>query len=268
MRRAHLVGVVAIVAGLGLTSPPAEAAAPFVYRGLTLPRGDFALDLGLGLGHAPYNPGPDDSITGFGMNLELKAGVSYDLELGVRTGFRFDYGGRVTQADSYGRLFETETYGVRYDSVANPEIRLTWAVAHGAVAQLGLEGRMYLPAESGSYFGVMVALPLWLRLANVRFDSGLYVPIIFTEPNTTTIVSVPLHIWIQATGRFWLGPLFGLRIVNPPVGNSYDEYPVGFGLGTMLAQNLDLRFWFLFPDMSRPQAARWFGTGVSFQIRF
>src|SRR6185436_12455137 len=105
------------------------------------------------------------------------------------------------------------------------------------------------------------------RLANVRFDSGLYVPIIFTEPQTTTIVSVPLHIWIQATGRFWLGPLFGLRVVNAG-GNSYDEYPVGFGLGSMLAHNLDLRFWFLFPDMSRQQAARWFGSGVSFQISF
>jgi hypothetical protein len=111
----------------------------------------------------------------------------------------------------------------------------------------------------------MFGLPLSLRLASVRFDTGLYVPIIFTEPNTTTIISIPLHIWIQATPTFWLGPLLGWRIVNPG-GDS--QYPVGFGMGWMLAHNLDLKTWFLFPDMNRDQAARWFGAGVALQIRF
>lgn len=257
-----------VVAGLAavLCSPRlANAAAPFVYRGLTLPRGTVALDLGLGFGRAPIDA--DRSYSGFGMNLELAGGITHELELGLRTGVRFDYDGQATQADSYGRLFDTETYDVGSDRMANPELRLRWSVARGSVAQLGLEGRVYLPFASGTYFGVMFGLPLTLRLASVRFDSGIYVPIIFAEPRTLTTVSVPLHIWIQASSRFWLGPLLGIRVVNTGNG-SHTDYPFGFGLGSMLSSAVDLRGWFLFPHINGDQAARTFGVGVSLQIRF
>jgi hypothetical protein len=134
------------------------------------------------------------------------------------------------------------------------------------VVQLGLEGRAYLPFASDSYFGVMFGVPLTLRLASVRFDTGLYVPIIF-EPQTMTIVSVPLHIWIQATSRFWLGPILGLRVINAG-GSSHTEYPFGFGLGSMLSHAIDLRGWFLFPHINGPGAARTYGAGIALQIRF
>ena len=78
----------------------AMAAAPWIYRGLTLPRHDVALDFGLGYGH--INTDPND-IDGFGLNLELRAGVAHDFELGFRMGFRLDQGGQTTQADYYGR---------------------------------------------------------------------------------------------------------------------------------------------------------------------
>jgi len=251
--------------GLALTllAARAEAAPEWIYRSLTLPRGDVALDLGLGYGHAPA--GPNASVDGFGMNLEIAGGVTHDLELGLRTGFRLDDGGQATTADSYGRAFETETYGVGHDRVANPELRLRWSVARGAVVQLGLEGRAYLPFEAGTRFGVMFGLPLALRLGAVRFDTGLYVPIIFTEPNTTTVVSIPLHIWIQASPTFWLGPILGLQIQNP---GGHDAYPFGFGLGSALSRQVDLRAWFLMPDINRDAAARTFGVGLALQIRF
>jgi len=70
--------------------------------------------------------------------------------------------GKITQADRYGRTFETETYGTGHDSVANPELRLRWAVAQGSIVQLGLETRAYLPIENGTHVGVMFALPLRL----------------------------------------------------------------------------------------------------------
>jgi hypothetical protein len=239
------------------------AAAPWIYRGLTLPSHDVALDLGIGYGHAPIDA--NRSTGGLGMNLEIAGGVTYDLEIGLRTGFRFDDGGRATQADRYARPLNTETYGTGFDTVANPEFHMRWAVARGSVVQLGLEGRVYLPVETGTRFGFMFGMPLWLRLASVRFDTGLYLPVIFTEPRTTTVVSIPLHIWIQASSTFWLGPMLGLRIVNP---GGDQQVPLGFGLGSMLARNVDLKAWFLFPDMSRDSAARWFGTGVALQIRF
>jgi len=45
----------------------AQAAPAWIFRGLTLPRGDVALDLGLGIGHEPI--GNDRSITKWPFNL-------------------------------------------------------------------------------------------------------------------------------------------------------------------------------------------------------
>jgi hypothetical protein len=250
---------VSLLAGTFVSTSGASAAAPWNYRGLTLPRHDIAVDFGMGYGHEPF--GPD----GLGMNLELRAGVAHDFELGFRMGFRLDDGGQITQADRYGRPFDTETYGTNGDRVANPEIKLRWSMARSYAAELGLELRFYLPIEAGSRFGFMFGLPIALRAGPIRFDTGLYVPIIFYDP-TQTIVSIPLHVWIQPTRDFWLGPLLGLRVVNQ--GNSHTEYPLGFGMGWQLNRIVDLRTWVLFPDISRDAAARWWGIGVALEVRF
>jgi hypothetical protein len=200
------------------------------------------------------------------MNLEISGGVTHELEIGLRTGFRLDDAGRRTRADSYGRPFETETYGTGFDHVANPELRMRWAVARGSNAQLGLEVRAYLPFETGTRFGLMFGLPIALRAGAVRIDTGLYVPILFYDP-TVTVVSVPVHLWIQASSTLWLGPLFGLKVVNAGGGND-TQYPLGFGLGTMMSRAIDLRMWFLFPDLGHDAGARTFGAGVALQIRF
>jgi hypothetical protein len=199
------------------------------------------------------------------MNLELRAGVAHDFELGFRMGFRLDDGGQLTQADRYGRPFDTETYGTNGDRIANPELRLRWSMARSYAAELGLELRFYLPIEAGSRFGFMFGLPIALRAGPIRFDTGLYVPIIFYNP-TQTIVSIPLHIWIQPTRDFWLGPILGMRVVNQ--NGSDTQYPLGFGMGWQLSRIVDLRTWFLFPDISRDAAARWWGLGVALEVRF
>lgn len=244
-------------------APSARAAAPWLYRDIVLPRHDLELDIGLGMGHEPT--GSDTSITGFGLNLELSAGLTHDFELGFRTGFRLDNAGQDTQADRYGRPFDTETYGTNFDRMANPELHFRWAVARGPSAELGLELRAYLPIEEQSRFGLMFGLPIRLRAGILRIDTGLYVPVIFTDP-TFTVVSVPLHLWIQASSRLWLGPLFGLQVVN--YRTTHNAYPLGFGLGTLLSHSVDLRTWFLFPDMNRDQAARTWGAGIALALRF
>lgn len=243
------------------TPSPAAAGGPWLYRPLTLPQGDVAVDFGMGYGHAPA---PQQS--GWGLNLELAAGVARDFEFGIRTGFRLDDGGQVTQADRYGRPFDTETYGTNFDRVANPELRFRWTMARGYSALLGLELRAYLPIENNSRFGFMFGLPIVLRAGPIRFDTGLYVPVIFTEPNTTTVVSIPLHIWIQVAYNVALGPLLGLQVWNQ--GGNDNRYPLGFGLGVGMARNVDLKTWFLFPDMGQESAARWWGVGVALQVRF
>jgi hypothetical protein len=259
--------VVAAVGALVALASSAQAASPWIYRGLTLPRGVVALDVGAGIGHVPIDA--TRSQTGFGLNLEIAGGVTSDLELGLRTGIRVDAAGQATRADNYGRPFDTETFGTNNDAVANPEAHLRWALARGSNAQLALELRAFLPVENGSRFGLMFGLPIALRAGSVRIDTGLYVPVIFTQPSTTTVVSVPVHLWIQATSTLWLGPLFGLRVVNPSDGGGgHQEYPLGFGLGSALTRAIDLRAWFLFPNIDGDRAARTFGTGVALQIRF
>jgi hypothetical protein len=240
----------------------ARADAPWLYRGVVLPRGEVAVDLGLGIGHQP-DPN-DDGITGLGMNLALAAGIAPGLELGVRTGFRFDNAGQATQADGYGRPFDTETYGTGFDTVANPEVHLTWSVARGRAGELGLEIAAYLPIESGTSFGMMFGLPIILRAGVLRIDTGVYVPVIFSNP-TQTVFSVPLHFWIQATRTLWFGPLVGLRVVN---NNGGEQIPLGFGVGSALNPFADLRVWFLFPDINQNEGARSFGAGVGLEFRF
>ncbi len=247
-----------------LVPPRAQAAPPWIYRDLVLPRGNVGLDVGLGIGHEPT--GPNSSITGTGLNLEVAVGVTHDFELGFRMGFRLDDAGRATGADAYGRPFDTETYGTNGDHEANPELRFRWAVARAAGAELGLELRAYLPIEQGSRFGMMFAVPVRLRAAGiVGIDTGIYVPVIFYD-TTRTVVSIPVHLWFQASSRVWLGPLFGLRVVSQ--GGTHDEYPLGFGLGSMLNRSIDLRTWFLFPDMARNEAARSWGAGIALAFRF
>jgi hypothetical protein len=252
-----------MLAATFVSTSDAAAAAPWIYRGLTLPRHDVAVDFGLGYGRAPGTP---DEVDGFGLNLELRAGVAHNFELGFRMGFRLDQGGQLTQADYYARPFETETYGTEIDRVSNPELKFRWSVARGYAAELGLELRAYLPIEDGSRFGFMFGLPIALRAGPIRFDTGLYVPIIFYD-QTRTVVSIPLHIWIQAAYNFWLGPILGFRVVNQNDG-SHTAYPLGFGLGWQTSRSVDIRTWFLFPDMNRDAAARTWGAGIALEVRF
>jgi hypothetical protein len=246
------VTMVAAVVGSGGVAE----AAPFVNRPLTLSRSDFALDLGLGMHHLRT---PD--VTGFGINLELQVGLTSFLQLGVRSGLRISRDGRATQADSFGRMFETETYDVGGDTMANPEISLRWALVHTAV-ELGLEGRLYLPVEDGTDVGIMVAVPLILHVGgSARLDTGLYVPIIFSDPTRTT-VSIPLRLWFQATNQLYLGPLMAVRF-HDPGGTSI---PLGFGLGFSASYDVDLKTWLLFDNVK--SNAKNFGAGGGIQVRF
>ena len=264
-RPARLLAVafVSLLAATFLPVSRASAAAPWIYRGLTLPRHDVAVGFGLGYGHQNVQA-PANDVDGWGLNLEMRAGIAHGFELGFRMGFRLDDGGQATQADRYGRPFDTEYYGTNSDRVANPELRFRWSLARSYAAELGIELRAYLPIETNSRFGMMFGLPIALRAGPIRFDTGLYVPVIFRD-QTETKVSVPLHIWIQAAYNFWLGPLLGLRVDNP---GGHIAYPLGFGLGWQTSRAVDIRTWFLFPDMNQNAAARTYGIGIALEVRF
>src|ERR1044071_1190807 len=116
-------------------APPALAAGPWVDRSITLPRHDWAFDFGLGIAHVP---GPRGTL-GPGFNFEFAVGVTRAVQLGLRTGVRFDPVARAGAADVYGRPFDTETYGTGVDTVANPEFYVRDRIDPGAI-RLGIEG--------------------------------------------------------------------------------------------------------------------------------
>jgi hypothetical protein len=261
MRNIRSIVFPVTMAALAAVAPTARAD-EFVERPIVLPHSVWALDLGLGIGHID-RPAPVDDITGFGFNLELRGGISDSIELGLRTGIRLDDEGRATAADVYGRTFDTETYHTGSDTFANPEVALRIALVRGVVAALGLEGRVYIPVDGGKA-GIMLGLPLHLHLApTLRLDTGVYVPIIFTEPDTTTTVSLPLHLWIQLD-RIALGLLTGVRI--PSSGST--QVPLGVGLNLALTHDADLRGWFIFPNVRGGGATDVFGGGVGLELRF
>jgi len=253
---------VAALAAFGATAGPVREAeaAPFVNRPMTLSRSDWALDFGLGIGHRDE---PTDD-TGFGLNLEIAAGLTSFLQLGVRTGIRFGSDGRVTGADYYGRTHETETYNTGGDTLANPEISLKYAIVDTSIAHLGIDARLYLPTDGDSKVGVMFGVPVGIHLGGVALlNTGIYIPIVFTDP-VQNVISFPFHLWFQANDRVFLGPLTGVRIVNPG-GNA--QVPLGFAFGYSISYDADIKTWLLFPNVSDDGANR-FGVGVGLQIRF
>src|SRR4051812_22505772 len=212
---------------------PADAAPEWVDRQLTIPRLVFAGDAGFGIAHTRFI-GQD--TTGAGLNLEAGFGITDSVDIGLRTGIRFGPDGKQLSADSFGRTLFTETYGTNGDAVANPELRVRWAAYSGRVVEVGLDGRFYMPVEAGSRAGLMFGVPLAFHVASfMRIDTGLYVPVIFTD-SIGTVISVPGYFWFQVSDRFWLGPMVGIRHVDPGgPNNSRNDILLGFGFGYQVA---------------------------------
>jgi hypothetical protein len=253
---------------LSLASTRTASAAPrWVDRSITLPRLVFAGDVGLGLAH--LRRGGRD-FTGAGMNLEAALGITDSVELGLRTGLRFGDDGKFLGADEYARTLFTETYGTgRGEAFANPEFHVRWAAYSGRVAEVGLDFRFFLPVEQNTDAGVMFGVPLAFHIADfMRIDTGIYIPVIFTGP-ASTVISVPAYFWFQPSNHVWLGPMIGLRHVDPGgPPPSRDEVLVGFGLGYQVASAVDLKWWILAPRINgNGNDPRPFGGGMGVQFR-
>jgi len=240
------LAAVLVATSMTLVAAEARAAPPWVERRETLPGGNWAFDVGLGLGHVPDR-------TAAGVNMEMAVGLTEHVELGVRTGLR---------------LFDRQYFDGGASPVANPELRVRWGFLSGGVAEVGLEGRFIAPIEAGTYAGIAPGLPIALHLGDsVRLDTGVWMPFIFGPNHTAVGISVPVDIWIQVTSRVWLGPMTGLASpdISPPFGNSITLVSMGFGVGYQITHYLDFKSMFLFPGLN--QDSRYFGVGAGVQIR-
>jgi hypothetical protein len=252
-------------------SETVRAAPPWVDRELTLPAGNWAFDFGIGLSHAPGElpPGPPLPFpqTGAGVNAEMGVGLTNRVELGLRTGLRFgDEPERATHGDSFGRLFDRQTFDTGADVFANPELRLRGAIVRERVVEVALEGRVVAPFENGTAGGFLFGVPLAFHLGGyVRLDVGAYVPVIFYTNDTTVDLRLPVDVWIQAGSRLWLGPMTGIEVVRVGQFGSTTNVSLGMGLGYQFTRTLDLKAMFLFPHINGDSDS--FGLGVGIEVR-
>lgn len=262
MRRIRRILLTACAAlTLSTVASSAEAAERWVDRPMTLKELVFAGNVGLGLGHAAYAGG--FSATGLGLNLEGALGVTDRFELGIRTGIRFGDDGRLTQADYYGRTLWTETYGTGLDTVANPELRARGVVYSGDVVEVGLDGRVYMPVEPRTRFGLMFGVPLAFHVSDIlRIDTGAYLPMLFHRPVAAGL-SIPGYFWFQVTEKLWLGPMAQVRLFEIA---RRSNLLLGFGLGYEVAPSVDLKTMLLLPAIDDGFARR-IGAGVGIEFR-
>lgn len=245
----------------------AEAAPRWVDRAQTLPKLVFEGNAGLGIGHTSARNG-NGSLNGPGLNVEGAFGITDQVEVGLRTGIRMGNEARALQADYYGRTLWTETYGTGVSTVANPEARVRWNFYSGRVAEIGLDGRLYLPFESGTRIGAMIGVPFTFHVADfLRIDTGAYVPLVFYD-DAFFAITVPAYFWFQATENFFIGPMASLRYLDPGPGPGDSAFLLGVGMGYQVASAVDLKWWFLMPNVNEGGGIRSFGGGfgVGFRI--
>lgn len=265
---------------LSFASAEALAAPPYIERGIVLPRHDWSFDVGLGIGHGETVETPGITRTGMGFNFEGAVGLTENLELGFRSGIRFGQDAQDVKnlsgfgPDEYGRLYDREgIFGTFGDTFANPEVRVRGRLVHEAAVELGLEGRAWLPFANHSYFGAAFGMPLAFRFSRVKLDTGFWVPVVFFPDNQTAFwFDVPFNVWIQASEKFWLGPMTGIRFQHqnrpaPFAGVDHTSALLGFGMGYQIASAVDFKAQFLFPEITDDRGARNFGVGAGFEFR-
>jgi hypothetical protein len=253
-RAMRILSLAAAVAATALAGD-AAAAPPWVERGLTLPSGDWAFDIGAAsVLSTPANAG---------MNLEMGVGLTSRIELGLRTGLRFgDAIARGEHPDGYARLFDMQTFDLGNEAVANPEVRLRGELVRGEVGEVALEGRVVLPFEPGTDVGLLFGVPIALHLGDrVRLDTGGYVATVAGR-RAPVDLSIPLDVWIQITQRFWLGPVSDFVLDT----NGNTGALIGFGLGYQITHAIDFKAWAVSPIPDPDFRSVAVAAGLQFRI--
>jgi hypothetical protein len=259
MRTSHVASAAIAAIAFTLTLAAARVARaddgpknPWIERPLALKPLTAEIQAGVGVGQT-YDPVSGHGGAGTGANLEAGIGLPILGDINVRTGYRFDSTGQAAGADFYGRTFDHQMILTQLggDKFANPEIRWRNALVDAEVIAVGLETRFLVPLADHTYFSASPGVPVRIRIPHLaRIDTGLYVPIAFTD-NIQYTFSIPAELWFQVKD-FFFGPMTGFRFdhietaIATVMGtttssNNQVDIQAGLGAGYTLGGMLDLK---------------------------
>ena len=248
----------------------ASAAPEWVDRPIVLPKLNLELDASLAIGH--YDNGqPGQSGTGPGLDFEAYIGIMHHLQLGFRQGVRLTDDAKVDGADNYGRMYDLQSFGQGGDTFANPEASVRYQFIDTEYFEMGVDGRLVLPFNTGTRFAFIAGVPLAVHLPHLlRLDTGGWIGFGFYDP-TLVYFHIPADLWIQLS-QFHLGPVTALNVYNQRVNNvthAQTDLMLGFGFGYQPASWIDLKFLPIdWPAINQPNGASNFGfsAGVAFHL--
>lgn len=259
MRTTPLVVAASIAVSISSLS---SAAPEWVERRIVLSGEPVAgsVDVGMGFGHVAKAPLGGDGV---GFDTEAVLGLVSRVDLGLRLGLRVNQESAFAQADAYARFFRPEPtyeFAHRDDTFANPELRVRGKLVDVGVFELGIEGRMLLPAATDSRFVAGFGVPMAVHAGHlVKVDLGIYTTVGAYDA-AVFVLDVPANVWFQVTDKVFLGPMTGLRAYSNYFTNPAFDFILGVGLGVHLTKWLDLKSQFVFPRIN--QGAQFFGAGI------
>jgi hypothetical protein len=256
------------------------AAALFSARSASaVPLFHFSADASLGFGQYTELAVPADPTQpivssgqkfGVGSNLEAAVGLPLGFEFGLRTGVRFGDAAINSAADTYGRLFDKESFDLGGDSLANPELRLRSAMFDLKVVEIGSEIRAAVPTATHAFddpnaphssFGLEGGIPVRIHIPGIaRIDTGFFLPAVFAS-DTTVAFDIPGQLWIQVNDLF-VGPMVGFHYTQ--ITNEPDEKDVlaGIGGGYTFLGFLDVKAQLYTPRINDSNWSKLLGGGL------
>jgi hypothetical protein len=180
---------------------------------LTLPGRTLELDGAFGLLRLPV-PAMGTFLPGFETDWTLAFGAGFGItdNLTVRA------------------LIVPLTFTSNGTDFGNPTVSLLYRLSQASFAELGAEVDVLFPVASGSKLTFDLGLPLLLRAAWLRVDTGLFVAL-GNDPNDNfrSALTIPLLVSLDVTEQGYIGVDSGPAI--PLSGSGATVLPLGFRAG-------------------------------------
>ncbi len=253
---------ISLSGALVLVSETLHADPVWIDRRLTLVKGEWGVDLGVGIAH----DGPVSTV-GSGAYGQLHYGITDRIEVSVREGVNFGLYGRYTRASQYARLYSLDgavTQGP--GPLGNPDLVFLGRFVDLGWLELAAEVEMGFPEEANTHVDNTLGVAAAIHLGQVFLvDTGGFVTLTYRSPLETE-VTIPLQLWFEPfRAPLWFGVLGEVKTIG---GSGTWEIPVGAGLGYALTQNIDVRAEALVPQINITPGTRVAGGGIGTQIRF